>query len=208
MSWTKTLSFVAVLAFLGLGVVSLGRAEDAKSIDEEGFIKEWLLLAPIPLAEGEETGAANDKEQIKDEAKLAPKDGDKVKVGETELTWKKHTATEYFFDFNAFVGKETERAVGYAVTYVVCEDDVKHVSLKIGSDDQCKVYLNGKEVGKVADERATDKDQNSYDGLALKKGSNVLVFKVVNASQEWSGCARFTDKEGKPLKGLKVELKK
>ena len=204
MSWVKAVGFLFVL----VAGVSLGRADEVPGVDDEGFIKEWLLLAPIPLAEGEEPAAAIDKSQIKDEAKLAPKDGDKIKVGDAELVWKKYVAKEYFFNFNDFLGKETERAVGYAVTYVACENELKEVSLKIGSDDQCKVYLNGKEVGKVTDERATDKDQNSYDGLALKKGSNVLVFKVVNASQEWSGCARFTDKDGKPLKGLKVELKK
>jgi hypothetical protein len=34
------------------------------------------------------------------------------------------------------------------------------------------------------------------------------VFKVINEGIDWSGCARFTNKEGKPLKGLKVELRK
>ena len=33
---------------------------------------------------------------------------------------------------------------------------------------------------------------------------NVLVFKVVNEKEDWSGCARFVDKDGKVLKGLKV----
>jgi quinoprotein glucose dehydrogenase len=98
--------------------------------------------------------------------------------------------------------------VGYAVTYVVSEAEIKDAVLKIGSDDQAKVYLNGKEVGKVAEARALEKDQNSFEGLTLNKGSNTLVFKVINEGADWSGCARFTDKEGKPLKSLKVDLKK
>jgi hypothetical protein len=44
--------------------------------------------------------------------------------------------------------------------------------------------------------------------LTLKKGSNTIVFKVINEGGDWSGCARFTDKDGKPIKGLKVEFKK
>jgi hypothetical protein len=197
---------------LGLSVVLVagpfGRPDDTKAIDEEGFVKEWLLLAPIPLADGEDAAAAVDKQQVPDEAKLEPKDGDKVKVGTAELEWKKYTAKEHFFDFNDYLGKETENSVGYAVTYVVCESEMKDVTLKIGSDDQSKVYLNGKEVGKYAEARALEKDQNSYDGLTLKKGTNVVVFKVINEGGDWSGCARFTDKDGKPLKGLKVEFKK
>ena len=206
MSSVKVAGFLVVLV---AGVVSLGRADDdAKSVDDEGFIREWLLLAPIPLAEGEEASQAIDKEQLKDEAKLAPADGDKNKVGDSEFAWKKQTAKDYFFDFNEFLNKETENAVGYAVTYIVCEADVKDAVLKIGSDDQAKLYLNGKEVGKSTEERATEKDQNSFEGLALKKGTNTLVFKVINEGGEWSGCARFTDKDGKPIKGLKAQTKK
>ena len=40
----------------------------------------------------------------------------------------------------------------------------------------------------------------------LRKGTNVLMLKVVNERQDWSACARFTDKNGKPLHNLKVTL--
>ena len=206
------MSFVKAIGLLvGLvagSVISFSHADDGKSFDGDGFVKEWLLLAPIPLAAGEDAGAAVDKEQVKEEAKLEPKEGDKGGVGAAGLVWKKYTAKEHFFDFNDFLGKETEQSVGYAVTYVVSEADINDAVLKIGSDDQCKVYFNGKEIGKVIEARALEKDQNSYEGLTLKKGSNTIVFKVINEGADWSGCARFTDKGGKPLKGLKVELKK
>ncbi|HEY2785011.1 MAG TPA: hypothetical protein VGJ05_08555 [Fimbriiglobus sp.] len=206
MSWVKAVGLL--VALVACAVTSFGRVDDAKSLDQEGFIKEWLLLAPIPLVEGEDAGAAVDKQQVKDEAKLEPKDGDKLKVGTAVLSWKKYTAKEHYIDFNEFLGKETEQSVGYAVTYVVSEAEIKDVVLKIGSDDESKVYLNGKEVGKFTEARALEKDQNSYEGLTLKKGSNTLVFKVINEGVDWSGCARFTDKDGKPIKGLKVEFKK
>jgi hypothetical protein len=35
---------------------------------------------------------------------------------------------------------------------------------------------------------------------------NVLVFKVVNEKEDWSGCARFMDKDGKVLKSLKITV--
>jgi hypothetical protein len=206
MSSVKSIGLLVVL--VAASVISFSRADDAKSFDGEGFVKQWLLLAPIPLAAGEDAGLAVDKQQVSDEAKLEPKEGDKGGVGAAGLVWKKYTAKEHFIDFNDFLGKETEQSVGYAVTYVVSEAEIKDAVLKIGSDDQCKIYLNGKEVGKVTEARGLEKDQNSYEGLTLKKGSNTIVFKVINEGVDWSGCARFTDKNGKPINGLKVELKK
>jgi hypothetical protein len=199
--------FAAVVAGL-IAVIPLVRADEKTKIDGEGFIKEWLLLAAIPLADGESQADSLDKEKIKDEAKLEPKAGDKVKVGDKELTWKAQTAEDYFFDFNKSIGEVKEQAVGYAVTYVTAEAETADVTLKIGSDDGARIWLNGKEVGKVPDDRALEKDQNSYDKLTLKKGTNVLVMKVGNGIADWTGCARFVDKDGKPVKGLKVELKK
>src|SRR5262245_3438095 len=100
MSWSKAAGLLVVLT---AGTVSsFGRPDDPKTIDEEGFVKEWLLLAPIPLAGGEDAAAAVDKQQVPDEAKLEPKDGDKVTVGGAELAWKKNSAKEHFFDFNEF----------------------------------------------------------------------------------------------------------
>ena len=70
-----------------------------------------------------------------------------------------------------------------------------------GSDDQVKVYLNGKEVMKFAEPRSADKDQDTTT-VTLTKGINVLVAKVVNEKVDWQFCVRFTDKDDKPLKGL------
>ncbi len=196
--------FFAMVAVAGLvaALPFVRAADDKKSgLDGDGFIKEWVLLAPIKLADGESQADSLDKEKIKDEAKLEPKDGDKVKVGDKELAWKKQTAEDYFFDLNKAAGDVTEQAVGYAVTYITADAD-KEVTLKIGSDDGCKIWLNGKEVGKVTDDRALDKDQNSYEKLALKKGTNVLVMKVGNGILDWTGCARFVGKDDKPVKGL------
>lgn len=205
---TRLTGLLAALVAVSLAIPAGTARDDAKSIDEDGFIKVWLLLAPIPLAAGESQADAVEKEKIPGEAKLDPKEGDKVKVGTKELTWKKQTAEDYFFDFNKAVGEVIEEQAGYAVTSVVAGEERKNVTLKIGSDDGCKVWLNGQEIGKDTSDRALEKDQNDFVGLTLKKGTNVLVFKVCNGIADWTGCARFTDKDGKPLAGLKVELKK
>src|SRR5262249_52080878 len=198
---TAALAAVTLTLLVAQGL----RAEDMKP-DEEGFLRSWLLLAPISLAEGQSEEDGLNKEWIAGEAKLAPKEGDKAKVGDKELTWKAVKASDYFFDVNAALGDTTENAVAYAVAYVTAPDEMKGLQLRIGSDDMCKVYLNGKEVIKATEDRPVDKDQNQADDVTLNKGVNVIVFKVVNGVVDWSGCARFTDKDGRRVPGVTLGL--
>jgi len=144
---------------------------------------------------------------VPDEAKLQPKEGDKIKSGDKEFTWKAYKSDSYLLDFNAFLGQQTEDSVGYAVCYLVADRDIPDLTMKTGSDDQAKVYLNGKEVFKNDEARPAEKDQDSTPNLTLKKGVNVIVFKVVNEKVDWSGCLRFTDKDGKAITDFKVSLK-
>lgn len=198
------LVFALAIALMGMGAV---RADDAIKPDDEGFICNWLVLAPLPFGAAQSGVEALAKEQVPGESKLRPKEGDKVKVGNNELTWKKHKCSTHLLDLNAFLGRETEDSVGYAVCYVVCGKKMDNLTLKTGSDDQAKVYLNGKEVFKNEEARPADKDQDSTPNITLDKGVNTIVFKIVNEKVDWSGCLRFTDKNGKPVKNIEVTLK-
>jgi len=186
---------------------TLGPEEDwAKTgLDQEGFITLWLLLAPIPLETGQSAADALGKEQVPGEAGLQPRAGDKVQVRGKELVWQKYTTLDYFFDFNAFLEKENDDSTGYAACYIHTAAEMKALKLKTGSDDQALVYLNGKEVLKQPKARALAKDQDTAE-IALRKGVNVLVFKVINEKIQWSGCARFMNKDGKVVRNLVVSL--
>jgi hypothetical protein len=194
------------LAVLGIVMALAGtaRADEKSGLDDEGFVQRWLVLAPIPFGDGQNGADALDKQNVKNEAKLKPKAGDKIKVGGKELVWKAHQCKEHFLEFNEHLGATTEDSVGYAVTFIVAPEEMKNVKMKTGSDDQGKVYLNGKEVFKNAEARALDKDQDTTE-VTLIKGVNVLVFKVVNEKMDWSCCLRFTDKNDKPLTNLKSQ---
>jgi hypothetical protein len=202
MRTTKMLALAIALLFVGVV-----RAEDAVKPDDDGFICNWLVLAPLPFGAAQTGTEALAKEQVPGEAKLRPKEGDKVKVDNKELTWKKHKCDSHLLDLNAFLGQQTEDSVGYAVCYLIADEKMDNLTMKTGSDDQAKVYLNGKEVFKNEEARATDKDQDSTPNLTLTKGVNTIVFKIVNEKMDWSGCLRFTDKNGKPIKNIKVMLK-
>ncbi|MEQ2009235.1 MAG: hypothetical protein ABMA26_20835 [Limisphaerales bacterium] len=174
--------------------------------DAKGFIRDWLLLAPIQLA-GENTGAEEiDKPQVPFEAALQPKAGDAVTIAGKAIKWRAIKAKDYFFDVNELLGGMHENVTAYAVAYVVAAKDVTGAQLLMGSNDQGKVYLNGKEVVKFAETRTLDPDTDKATGLTLKAGVNVVVFKVINENNNWQGCLRFTDAAGKPLAGLTLKL--
>jgi hypothetical protein len=190
-----------------LMLVGIVRADDTLKPDDEGFIRDWLVLAPLPYGDAQSGSEALAKQQVRDEAKLKPKEGDKVKVGDKQYTWKKHKSDSHLLDLNALLGQQTEDSVAYAVCYLVTDEKLPNLTLKTGSDDQAKVYLNGKEVFKNEEARPADKDQDSTPDLTLAKGYNTIVFKIVNEKVDWSGCLRFTNKEGDPVKRFKVVLK-
>lgn len=183
-----------------------GAAAKAADFDGEGFIKSWLILGPIAI-EGS-GGEAIDKPLVPGEASLAPNAGDKVKVGTAELAWKAASADDYFLDFNALLSAEGKDNVGvYAVAYVVAPDEIKDVTVLWSSNDEGKAFLNGKELGKFAEGRSLEKDAEKASGQTLKKGTNVVILKVINESNNWQGCARLVDKAGKPVAGLKLAAK-
>jgi len=194
-----------VSALLVTLLISLAAAPpQAASPDAEGFIRNWLVLAPIGI-EGDQGASEIDRDFIKGEAAARPKAGDVVSVGPGQsVTWTAHQTSDYFIDFLQSFGKTRgEYVAGYAVAYVVADDEMK-VTLALSTNDQGKAWLNGKEVFKFAETRTLEKDTDKVE-VALTKGVNVLMLKVVNEVNNWQACARFL-KDGKPLTGLKTQL--
>ena len=165
------------------------QAPQTFSPDAEGFIRNWLVLAPIAVQE--DSGATEiEKDFLGGEATIRPKPGDKVNVNGKILTWTPHQAADYFVDFlKAFGGERGEDVAGYAVAYIIADEQM-NVRLSVGSNDQCKAWVNGKEIIKFTETRTLDKDTDSAEAV-LNKGQNVLVFKVINEKNNWQGAARF-----------------
>ena len=184
---------------------SAGTEEFAPRSD--GFIRDWLLLAPIQMKSDSDGAEEIGKSQVPDEGLLKPKAADKVTVAGKELTWKKVKATDYFLDLNALVNQQTEKTVGYAVCYIRAEEERNNLQLKMGSNDQGKVYLNGKVLLKTTEPRTLDQDSDVAQKVTLNKGVNVVVFKIFNeGGSDWQGCLRFTDANGKAVTNLVIRL--
>jgi hypothetical protein len=193
----NTAAIVAVLSLV------FSAAPQTSSPDAEGFIRNWLVLAPIAI-EGESGAAEIDRDFLKGEAMITPKAGDKVMVGGQELVWQPHQASDFFIDFLHSFGKARgEYVAGYAVAYVMADEEMK-VTLALSTNDQGKAWLNGKQVFKFVDTRTLEKDTDRTD-VTLNKGQNVLVLKVINEVNNWQGCARFM-KDGVAVKNVQISV--
>ncbi len=194
-----------------------GEVVDGKHFDADGnpvqagFIRDWLILAPIPYTPRlpdpiTRVPSALIDEPVPDEANLQPREGDRVTVRGRELRWQKHHSPELFLEFNRALGYQTHYQVAYAVCYLVADSELTDVTLKASHDDGMRVYLNGRDIMLRSRYGFGRVDQQTVRNLTLRKGTNVLVLKVVNEMGAWSACARFVDRDGKPVEGVTVTL--
>jgi hypothetical protein len=194
--------FHAVL--FGLLITS-GFAADAARLDAEGYIRDWLMLAPIALPEGESGADALFREQIRGEANLKPQSGDKVTVRGKELAWRSVTASTNYFDLNVTLKSINDHAAGYLVTYIECEAEQRDVIMAVASNDEGRIYFNGVDIYAFNEPRTLMLDSDKGK-VTLKKGVNVIVFKVINELNSWQAAMRLLDKSGAPLKDVKIKL--
>jgi hypothetical protein len=194
-----TLVIVAALSTL----VMPARAQNTFSTDAEGFIRNWLVLAPIALKG--QTGADEIHfDFLNGEAGLRPKPDAQVMVGGKPMTWKAHQTSGFFIDFReSFDPKGGEYVAGYAVAYVLA-DAPMNVTLALSTNDQGKAWVNGKEVFRFEETRVLEKDTDKLP-VSLVQGQNVLVLKVINEVNNWQACARFLRGES-PVTNLKISV--
>jgi predicted NACHT family NTPase len=179
--------------------------ERALRAREPGAIKQWLVLAPIPL-ESRNALAALENQQVSQEALLRPRAGEKVRVGAGELAWNPVQLRDSVLDFNELLKGTHEWSVAYAICYIQSDWEQNGLLAKVGSDDEAKLYLNGRQIYQNNVPRACVPDTDVASGVDFRAGLNVVVFKVVNEAAGWQGCLRFTDADGQPVKGIHVTL--
>jgi hypothetical protein len=198
------LGSITTVALLALSIVRVGAADSLRP-DAEGYIRNWIMLAPIGLPEGDTCAEALLKEQIPNESALRPKAGDTVKVRGKELAWRNVTASTNYFDFNETLKSINDHVAGYMATYIECDKDTPDVILAVASNDQGRIYFNGVDIYAFTEARPLMLDVDK-GRVTLKKGVNVMIFKVTNEQNSWQGAMRLLDKTGAPLKDLKIKL--
>jgi serine/threonine protein kinase/tetratricopeptide (TPR) repeat protein len=180
--------------------------ERVRKINDPGAIRDWLVLAPIPLALDQSPVSGLEQEQIDNEASLRPHPREKTSIGSHSLVWREYHLRDYAANFNRLLGGEKDRSVVYAVCYVQSVTSQAGLLLKVGSDDQARVYLNGKKVYENLRARPLHLDEDTIPNIELVAGLNVVVFKVVNGDGGWGGSLRFMDKDDQSVEGIKILL--
>jgi len=180
-------------------------SNDFRSPHAQGFLQTWLLLLPLPLAAGESGAQALDRQQLPEEAQVRPRPGEGVAIGGQRWVWQEHRSPRAVVDFNAVAGRVADRSVVYAACYIESDRARDGLWLQVRSDDQSKVYLNGREIYQNRQTRDLSW-METVRPVSLKRGVNVLLFKVVNETGQWEGLVRLLDGAGRPVQGLRVKL--
>lgn len=185
---------------------SIGEAPPA-----DGFIRRWYILEPIG-ANGLTDSAvqtAVKKDYFPNQFTVVPRDGDRVTVGETELRWhavetNNYNVNLYYFAYD--LGKPTSNVLFWAVTVIHCPQEIPGVRLAVGSNAASVWWVNDQEVIGIYGDRQTVIDDGVSKRLTLKKGPNVVRGAIVNGGGATDFCARFLDKDDRPLQGFVVTV--
>mgnify|MGYP000923941412 CR=1 FL=1 len=219
MPMKRVITAAAVLTILAIGadnpsispVTLTSPVSPAKAPDVNGFIQRWLLLEPI-AANGLTDNVVQTlvkKDYFPDQFTVVPRDGDKVTVAGSELTWHAVDTKNYnvnLFHFARSHAKNTTNVLFWAVTVVDSPQELRNVRLAIGSNAASVWWLNGKEVIGIYGDRQTVIDDGVSKRLTLQKGHNIVRAAIVNGGGATDFCARFLDADDKPVKGVTVNL--
>jgi hypothetical protein len=187
-------------------------ATPAKEPDAGGFVRRWLVLEPIrttaPLTDsGVRAAVATD--YFPGQLETIPRDGDKVRVGDADLTWHAVDTVNYnvnLFHFAYALNKPTSNVLFWAVTVVHAPREMPGVRLAIGSNAASVWWVNGDEVIALYNDRQAVIDDGVSNRLTLKRGANVIRAVVINGGGATDFCARLLDAHDRPIRDIAVGL--
>ena len=173
------------------------KAEDYMS--KTGFIAEsaWSIIGPFNNPDGigyNEVYIPEDAMQIDMTAKYDGVDG--------QIGWQRRIDNTFdgFVDLEKIFGRKINWVMAYARTTVTVPDERK-AQIRLGSDDQAKVWLNGEEVFTYSESRSAAMDQNTIP-VTLKAGENSILVKICDEIGFWGFYLRLTDADGIPFTDL------
>jgi WD40 repeat protein/serine/threonine protein kinase len=176
----------------------------ASSALDPGAIKQWLAVGPLRFV-GHDGAKGLAEQQIPDEAQIRPRADQPIKG--TDFGWRAIQLHDYVVDFFKLYTADPPWTVTYLACYIQSDSDQTNLVMKVGSQNQAKIYLNGRELYHCEQPRQYVPDQDVVtNGVELTRGTNVLVFKVVNEEDASHASLRFADAAGQPLKGIRVTI--
>ena len=183
-----------------------------RTVNAAGFLQRWLVLEPIRVT-GQLTDsavqAAAKTEYFPNQLTVIPRDAETVTAGDAKLAWHALDTINYnvnLFHFAYALAKPTSNVLFWVVSVVNAPKEMSGVRLAIGSNAASVWWVNGEEVISLYNDRQAVIDDGVSRRLTLKEGPNVVRAIIVNAGGATDFCARFLDKENRPVTGLTVSL--
>jgi hypothetical protein len=181
--------------------------------DASGYIQRWSILEPIYNVSGTNQNAfhANaQREYFPGQMTVIPKNGDKVTVNGSELTWhsvdtKNHNVNLVHFANDLGISS-ANGALFWVVTVVNFPEEKKDVRLAIGSNDASVWWVNGQEVTGIYGDILSFPDDAVSKRITMKKGPNVIRGAIHNQRGQTDFCARILDEAGNPIKSFTISL--
>ncbi len=201
------LGFGVFLGLLLVAAPSIAAAQSARysGLKPDEFMKNWLVLGPIPVSEGASPDEATQKKAFGDdllsagagENKISPKAGLNTPVARKNYEWRLVQSRNDIIDLKVAKTPE-EFSIAYAWAEIEMAEAAKAL-LGIGSDDGVKVWLNGRLIHENWIGRAPRPDDDIVP-VEFKKGSNHLLLKVQNMQGPWGFVCRLLGPEAQAKK--------
>ncbi len=158
-----------------------------------GVVPAWHVIGPFDDTDGKILGAV-----FPPEKKIDLKGVYSGKLG--KVRWIPRLSHGGVVGLGELVGSHLTNAADYALCTVTSPRQ-QNVQMRIGSDNDAIVWLNGKEIWRYEGARGIARDDDIVD-IALPAGPSQILFKCYNRGGMWALFMRFTDRNGQPLEGL------
>ncbi len=179
-------------------------AGELSAVVDTSPLQLFHLVGPFDNAERRGLEAVYPPEQeLKIGAELEGKEGP-VKWLTTRWRWPTGPQAEPNFINLEPLFKPKDFTVAYAVAYVWAPRDEDGVAY-LGSDDECKLWVNGEHVHTFPDPRPPAPDQDRV-AIKLRSGWNTLLMKVCQEGGQWGLYVRLAGPDDRPLQGLWTSL--
>jgi hypothetical protein len=177
--------------------------DDKTKVDDNGYIMSWLILDPY-INDGVDSAQSCNKDYFEDkggEANIKPKEGDEVKIKETnsEHVWARLNFQDLKdmaqiptavggneLDISCWGGQGPTNTQEYMVTYLKWNKDTT-ATFNVGVDDATEVFFNGELI--ISDPSASQNWGDGNAGIKEVKANggvwNILVVGCYESSGEW-----------------------
>jgi len=185
--------------------------ENVHHLDNRAFIRNWFVVDPIPTPPSDANlprgnfyyGFYTDYlKSIGGESHAVFYDEQIISVQDPHLDATqfkvKHITGGHdgIVNFDDVYGRK-ENQVVYAFCYINSELDQEGYFL-FGSDDAAKVWINGKLVHQIYEQRGVSYANDKFSAH-LKKGYNSVLIKIIQGVREWGFVIEALDEEGSAL---------